>query len=426
MLDNPAHTLYICYFGLREPLVQTQVLSYLREIQKDGIKVSLLTFEPEFTEKWSEQAIELERQKLAAENIYWYALPYHKRPSAPATLYDVLCGARLALKLIKTEKVDVLHARVHTPAMIGAIAKKLAGRKVKLLFDIRGFFPEEYTDGGVWKENGWLYKVVKRIEKSLLKNSDGFVVLTEKARDILFPESSKTGFDRNERPVEVIPCCVDLKRFIQTDNNFRNEIRRKYNLENRQVIVYSGSLGSWYLADEMADLMQMAHETDSSTFAMVLTQSAPDIMIEKLKARGFSETDFVVKKISYLDIPKYLSGADIALSFIKPCYSKLSSSPTKIAEYLACGVPIITNRGVGDVAEQIEADETGVVIDDFSRESYLKALKGINDLRQIGNLEEICQRSAQLRFDLEKTGGAKYRLLYKKLLGDLFTEKTGE
>jgi hypothetical protein len=36
------HTLYLCYFWLNEPLVQTQVLPYLRQLQKDGIKVSLM------------------------------------------------------------------------------------------------------------------------------------------------------------------------------------------------------------------------------------------------------------------------------------------------------------------------------------------------------------------------------------------------
>ena len=410
-------TLYLCYFGLREPLVQTQVLPYLRELQKDGVKVSILTFEPNFKTAWTVEEIETEREKLAAENINWFCLPYHKRPSAPATLYDVLCGARFALKLIRREQIDVLHARVHTPAMMGAIAKKFSGRKVKLLFDIRGFFPEEYTDGGVWKENGWLYKIVKRVEKSLLKSSDGFVVLTEKAREILFPESAETGFDKLQRPVEVIPCCVDLLRFTAANETSRREIRAKYNLEDRQVFVYIGSLGSWYLADEMADLMKAAREQNDSTFALILTQSAPEIMAERLRNRGFTEADFLVKKVPHLEIPKYLSAADIAVSFIKSCYSKLSSSPTKIAEYLASGIPIITNRGVGDVAGQIEADKTGAVIDDFSHSSYLKALREIENLQQNTDLAGNCRRSAQSRFDLEKTGGAKYRLLYKKLLG---------
>ena len=45
-------TLYLCYFGLREPLVQTQVVPYLREMRAAGIEVSLLTFEPGWPRSW--------------------------------------------------------------------------------------------------------------------------------------------------------------------------------------------------------------------------------------------------------------------------------------------------------------------------------------------------------------------------------------
>lgn len=413
------HTLYLCYFGLREPLVQTQVLPYLRQIRDGGAKVSILTFEPNAKEKWTAEEVETEQKKLAAEGIDWHFLSYHKRPTVPATLYDLLCGIYFTWKFIGREKVDILHARVQLPTLIGAVARKFSRRKPKLIFDIRGFFPEEYTDGGIWKENGWLYKMVKRNEKWLLKEADGFVVLTEKAQQILFPESAETGFDKFGRPVEVIPCCVDLSRFSSANQNSRDEIRKKYNLENRQVITYIGSLGSWYLADEMADLMKAAREKDNSTFALILTQSAPEIMAERLKNRGFTDTDFIVKKVPHPEIPKYLSAADIALSFIKPCFSKLSSSPTKIAEYLASGLPIITNRGVGDVAEQIEMDKTGAVVEDFSHSSYFKVLCEIENLRKSSDLAKNCRQSAQARFDLEKTGGTKYRRLYKKLFPDV-------
>src|SRR5687768_7432269 len=40
----------------------------------------------------------------------------------------------------------------------------------------------------------------------------------------------------------------------------------------------------------------------------------------------------------YLRRPSYLSAADAGLSFIKSCFSKIASSPTKNAEYLACGL----------------------------------------------------------------------------------------
>lgn len=405
----------MCYFGLRESLVQTQVLPYLRQIRDGGTKVSILTFEPELKKRWTASEIEIERKRLANEGIKWYFLTYHKRLSAPATLYDVLCGVYFILKLMRREKIDILHARSHVATLMGAITKKLSRRKPKLLFDIRGFFPEEYVDAGNWKENGQLFKITKKVERWLLQEADGFVVLTEKARQILFPESRESGFDNKGRPVEVIPCCVDLNRFKEISENDRTEMRRRHLLENRQVITYVGSLGTWYMTEEMTDFMQTAKKHNPSVFALFLTQSPPDSLTELLKRKGFTSEDFLIKKIVPDEVGYYLSGADIALSFIKPCYSKLSSSPTKVAEYLASGIPVVANGGVGDIDEQIEIDNSGAIIRAFTPQVYLETLEKLASIEK-KKLSGNCKFTAETRFDLEKVGGFRYRRLYERLL----------
>src|SRR5215212_3859727 len=60
----PTRTLYLCYFGLREPLVQTQVLPYLRKLAESGVGVSLLTFEARLKELWTREELEAERARL--------------------------------------------------------------------------------------------------------------------------------------------------------------------------------------------------------------------------------------------------------------------------------------------------------------------------------------------------------------------------
>ena len=406
-------TLYICYFGVREALVQTQVIPYLREIIKGGVEVSLLTFEPDFKLKWTQEQIATEKANLSEKGINWYCLQYHKRPSAPATAFDVMNGAWFVAKLLRLEKFDVIHCRVHIPMLMGAIARKLSKHKPDLLFDIRGFFPEEYTDAGVWPEGGWLYRSAKRVERWLLEEADGFVVLTEKAREILFPESAETGFDEFGRPVEVIPCCVDLEKFKTANEWSRREVQAELKIDKRKVLAYVGSFGGWYLTDEMFDFFATARESDLNTFILILTQRETEKIRNALLERGFAEGDFFVGSVTPGEIPRYLCAADVAISFIKECYSKQSSSPTKIAEYLACGVPVISNRGIGDIDDVIERNGVGVMLHDFSTESYLSALKRLEDL---GNIGEKCRETAQREFDLEKVGGERYGRLYRKLL----------
>jgi glycosyltransferase involved in cell wall biosynthesis len=412
-------TLYLCYFGLREPLVQTQVLPYLRKLAEAGVGVSLLTFEPKLTEKWTDEELEAERAKLEGEGIRWHWRAYHKRPSLPATLYDVGVGARLAAKMLKRGEADVLHARGHVPALMAALAKRRAGGRI--LFDIRGFMPEEYTDAGVWPEGGTLYRGVKRVERFLFNSADAFVVLTEKAREILFP--GRTEADERGRPVEVIPCCVDFKRFRSADETPREELRRELGLEGRRVVVYVGSFGGWYMADETARFMALAYRQDPKTYALVLTQTPPEQIETRLRELGLPDDSFHVGRVAPADVPKYLKASDIAVSFIRACYSKLSSSPTKIAEYLAAGLPVVTNTGVGDVDEVIEGDRVGVVLRDFDDENFTRALQQVEALRAGGDLSRRARASAEQRFDIERVGGAKYRRLYRRLGAQLSTEE---
>lgn len=411
-----AKALYICYFGLRQPLVQTQVLPYLRELRKDGHQIVLLTFEPEFSRNWTREAMDDERKRLVRDGIEWFCLPYHKRLSAIATVYDVFRGAVKVRKLIRKRNIDILHGRIHVPALMAALARKFSRRKPKLLFDIRGFFPEEYTDAGIWPENGTIYRSVKRVERWLMKESDAFVVLTEKAKNILFPECSGTpdsDTDQFGRPVAVIPCCVDLNgRFFAGRATLRAKARAELGIGDRQVFVHAGALGGLYLTEQIADLLAAARQLDAGTFAMFLTQSDPGSIVPLLRERGFKETDYFVSRVAPGAVPGYLCAADAGISFVKAGYATQSRSPTKIPEYLACGLPIIANPGVGDVDELIKKNSVGVLVESFSEAGYTKAL---DQLDALGNIGGRCRAAAEANFDLETIGGTRYRLLYSKL-----------
>ena len=146
---------------------------------------------------------------------------------------------------------------------------------------------------------------------------------------------------------------------------------------------------------------------------MILTQRGRDDIVDKLRGRGFNDTDFYVASVDPTDLPVHLSAADVALSFIKACYSKQSSSPTKIAEYLACGLPIVANKGVGDVDHLIEENNVGVLIEDFSTQAYHDAIEAVGRLPEES---EHYRKTARIEFELEGVGGERYRNLYRRML----------
>ncbi|MGH9819683.1 MAG: glycosyltransferase, partial [Pyrinomonadaceae bacterium] len=222
-----------------------------------------------------------------------------------------------------------------------------------------------------------------------------------------------------DRPVEVIPCCVDLEKFKTANEFSRREVQAQLEIGGRRVIAYVGSFGGWYLTDEMLDFFKAARDEDPNTFFLILTQRDKEMVHDALIARGFAERDFFAGGVTPGEIPRYLSAADVAISFIKACYSKLSSSPTKIPEYLACGVPVIANSGVGDIDELVEKNGVGVLLDDFSPEAYLSAIKVVKEL---GGVDNKCRETARREFDLENVGGDRYRRMYRELISHEETE----
>jgi glycosyltransferase involved in cell wall biosynthesis len=170
------------------------------------------------------------------------------------------------------------------------------------------------------------------------------------------------------------------------------------------------------LTDEIISFLAAVHRRERNAFSMILTQRDATKIENLLLAAGLQKSDFSVSSVSPQEIPRRLKAADVAISFIKSCYSKKASSPTKIAEYLASGLPIVSNSGIGDLDSLIDGERVGVILSEFSSESYDVALAEIESLSADKNLREHCRNIAYKHFDLATVGGESYRRLYRKLL----------
>src|SRR5712691_4221398 len=227
--------LYISYNGMLDPLGQSQVLPYLRELSKLGVRFSLLSFErpAAFGSEGKAKREELRRQ-LAAEGIDWHTLRYHQNPSLPATVYDVRHGSRYAKRMVRCDKIERVHARSHIAAAIARRLKKRFG--LKMIFDLRGLMADEYVDANHWRQGGVRYRITKRLERRALAGADGIVTLTERIWPII-----KSWDALRDREVihEIVPCCADLELF-SFNHEHRARRREELRLRNRFVVVYSG------------------------------------------------------------------------------------------------------------------------------------------------------------------------------------------
>jgi glycosyltransferase involved in cell wall biosynthesis len=405
--------LFISYNGMLDPLGQSQVLPYLRELAKRGVRFTLLSFERDkaFTPEGVTQCEQL-REKLRTQDIEWHWLRYHQRPSIPATIYDVMRGISKAGALVRRNRIEMVHARGHIPATIALALKRRFG--IKMIFDLRGLMAEEYVDAEHWCEGGLPYRITKAAERHILRGTDGIVTLTERIWPLIREWPGLRGRAVHH---EVIPCCVDLSLFKFSDDD-RARRRSELGLNERLVMVYSGSLDGWYLTEKMADFFAAFLKQNREAHLLWLTTGSHDRVRELMSARNVGPENFSVRAAASADVASYLAAADVGLAFIKRCISKIASSPTKNGEYLACGLPLVINAGVGDSDLLINEWKAGVLIEDFGEEDYAKAAREIEVMVGEPRVRESAREVAERVFNLETVAGERYASLYEKVFSE--------
>jgi glycosyltransferase involved in cell wall biosynthesis len=403
--------LFISYNGMLDPLGQTQVLPYLRSLASRGVEFTLLSFERNkaFEPEGLERTHQL-RSELLEQGIDWRWLRYHQTPSIPATTYDVFAGVRFAKALVQEKRIELAHARSHIPATIALALKRNFG--IKMIFDLRGLLAEEYVDAEHWRKNGLPYRVTKLAERLVLRETDAIVTLTRKIWPIIKDWDGLRGRDVHHA---VIPCCVDLKKF--SFNQHDREVRRvELGLDQQFTLVYSGSIDGWYLTEKMVDFFASFSQNRTDSHLLWLTNGSHERITQLMLSRNIQAANFSIKSVAADLVPSYLSAADTGLAFIKPCFSKLASSPTKNGEYLACGLPLVINSGIGDSDALVEEYKAGVLIKAFTGEEYAGAAASLAQMSVEPDLRSKMRSVAAELFDLETVGIRRYADLYERVL----------
>lgn len=397
--------LYLSHNGMTEPLGRSQVLPYVRGLARAGWEMEIVAFEPANSDL---ATIETLRRELAASGVAYQAA--RRSPShAPAVKAWEAAQAfvRLARRALLS-RPSILHARSYLP---GAVAQTLAAMSpgTRFIFDCRGLMADEYADGGYWSRSSLRYRLVKRVERIMFHRAGAVVTLTKRLRAWLHDHA----WVRPRATVEVIPCCVDLDEFRATDDE-RQRARAALGAGDRFVLAYSGNLGSWYREDEMARLFAALRRRRPSLFA-VFTRASADRLRAALRREGVADDDVVVRALAPNEMARWLAGADAGLSFAEPWFSKIASSPVKVAEYLALGIPVVMNRGIGDgdallVEKGPIIDAGELTVEDIERTSLTLAGLSVDPM-----LRARARALAAREFDLEQVGIARYRDLYERV-----------
>lgn len=402
--------LYISYTGLMDPLGQSQVLQYVLALGRWGHSMTVLSFEkPDALQ--DEERVAAVRAQCEAAGVDWRPRVWHNKPvGILATLYDLAAGRRQAIRIAREVSAEIVHCRSYIASLMGLAVKRVTG--AKLVFDMRGFWPDERVDGGIWSKSRAPYRVFKRVERTLFLNADHVVSLTKAG----VREYEAFDYLKGRAPASsVIPTCTNLEMFSPPPAPCASDKSRGFTLG------YVGSVGSWYLFGTVAHAVARAFEMRPDALFLVITKGNHDYVRDTLTAAGVDLSRVEIRSAAFHEVGTQIGRMDAGVFFIRPAWSKRASCPTRMGEFLACGKPCLTNGGVGDVAEDINETGTGialppeglggVVMDDLD-----KALAQLFEMAADPDMPQRCRAAAETRFSLSG-GVADYAAIYQKLKG---------
>lgn len=390
-------TLFLTRTGLLEPLGQSQVMSYLRGLAWDHA-ITLVTFEkPE--DMADSAAMTRARQDCAAHGIDWRPRRFRQRPRLIALAWGLVQIGAEGLRAAWSGRAELIHARSYLPAAVAWVVWRVTG--VPFIFDMRALWPEELITAGRLRRGSLMHRALERLERICLRDAAGVVSLTEAAVEHLQVRYLK---ELSGKRITVIPTCADLDRFQPPET-----------VPEARVYGCVGTvLSGWFKTDWLAAFFRaVARHDPKARFEVVTRDDA-----ETVRARLHSEGTLPALSIFstppervHLDVQRQCASA----MFFSQGTSKMGSAPTRLGEILGCGIPVVANEGVGDVARIIRRYRVGVIAQDQTGSAMDQTVRRLSELQTDPDLPARCREAAEEVFSLSR-GIQKYQKLYEDIL----------
>lgn len=288
-------------------------------------------------------------------------------------------------------KTDIIHCRGYIMTLIAILTKK----SEKVIFDMRGVYPDEVKLNKKIPINYIEYFIWKLVESYNVNKSDVIVTVTD-----FFKEYVIKKYKCKKEKVEVIYNCVNIEKTFYS-KEWRNIIRLQNKCENSLVVIFSGSiLDKWQSFDKISQTYKLLDKEFKNTKFIILTK---DNQVNFSKY-GLKAEDIITKYVENYEVYKYLSASDIALLVRDESIINAVAFPVKFSEYMACGVPVIISQSMKGLCKII--NDKGIIYQgnnsDFKKISKLKREECTQFAKDFLDTKRVAERYYSLYCELLK------------------------
>ena len=389
--------LYLTRNGLLEPLGQSQIFPYIRNLASN-FSISVITFE-----KADDLHNKLLRAKVLRDcdylKINWVCLNFRAFPTPWVQSFAIFQLIYFSLvQCYALRMPNLIHARSYVPAGIALLLNKLLG--IPFIFDMRALWPEELITAGRIRRSSISHRLLILVEELCLRHADVVITLTYAAKSYLrsqYPQALAT------KPVVVIPTCVDLDRFHSTPIPDSNPL----------IIGCIGTvLSGWFLLDWLTAFFEAIANLDATVSFELLTRDCAKSVNDALCLGDSLQHRLTIQSVLPQDIPAAINRHSASAMFYAGGeISELGRSPTRLAEVLASGRPVIANAGVGDLESIVSQHNVGVITRSKAQADMTHAASQLLQLLKDPLLPNRCRETAESFFSL-KNGSSAFSDVY--------------
>lgn len=352
---------YLTTDSVSEGIGASQVLAYAERLATRGLDVDLHTFEKAVPTPTM-------REHIAATGIRWHPHPFGAFGARGG-------AARVAAGAIAIRQADLVHARSDLAA-----ASALLARVPHWLWDVRSLWADQRIALGALRSGSAEHRVLQAIERRATRHSSAMVTLTEAVVPVL---ESRYGV-RLRRKTTVIPTCVDTRRFTSSPLPPPDPV----------VVLLAGTLNAYYDVPLMVELVTQWQRRRHVQLSLITPAETPwDTKFSQLLA--------VRSTATFEQMPERVAAAHVGLSVCRSDagVSLTASMPTKIAEFLATGRPVVVNHNLGDAGRLVEQHHAGVAV--RAGDATSDVLDRLDELVEDPGTAARCRRLALEHFDLD-------------------------
>jgi glycosyltransferase involved in cell wall biosynthesis len=294
----------------------------------------------------------------------------------------------------------VVHARGDYAAYFASFAARL-DRGIRYVFDCRGDCPAEFLlearqTGLSERETQRVLRRIEQIGAGAAAHASHVLAVSTVMRDRLV---ARHGIDPAR--ISVVPCVADSEKFY-LDEDERRRVRRELGLENRFVVVFPGRFGHWHYTEETCRVVRGLMDADPSVYFLIVT---PDLEAAAEHAqRLLVPGRYKILSAAHAEVPGYLRASDLGILLRAPDPLNEVACPTKFAEYVMTGLPVLISAGIGDCSSFVAQEAGGAVLpepDPTAAVAALARIRAEDDVTRRTRIAKAAERFARQRYARE-------------------------